>query len=68
MSNSNFATWIGQTVKRKDRKVFKSAKKTAVVSGLTVNPSTNSEAFTFSDTDEVVDCARCYLNKAGVEQ
>lgn len=64
----NYTTWIGQTVKRKDRKVFKSTKKTAVVIGLTVNPSTNNEAFTFSDTNDVIDCTRCYLNKAGVEQ
>jgi hypothetical protein len=68
MSDTNFASWVGQTVKRKDRKAFKPGQKVAVVKAVTVNPATNNEAFTFTDTDVIVDCARCYISKAGVEQ
>jgi hypothetical protein len=54
---------IGKQVCKTSKKPFKSKNKYNTVSGLTVNPHTNLEAFTFEEDDSIVDVHVCNLRK-----
>lgn len=40
----------------KEPKPFKSGRKINTIKGVTINPNTNKEAFTFEEDDSCVDC------------
>ncbi len=54
---------IGQQVYKTSGKPFKSKEKYNTVSGITTNPHTGRQAFTFEEDESVVDAHQCELRK-----
>jgi len=52
---------IGQLVKKRSNKPFKSGNKVNTVKGITTHNETMRLGFTFEDDDSVVECWRCVL-------
>ena len=53
--------WIGKKVFKTSDKPFKSGFKIATVVGVTTNPWTQRQAFTFKEDDSIVECRMCEL-------
>lgn len=66
---NDYQDWIGQKVsktaigKGQSPKPFKSGNKINTISGLTINPHTGKDAFTFEEDDSIVDCYICEIQK-----
>lgn len=54
---------IGDKVRKKSGKPFKSTFKINTVKSITINPVTNKEAFSFEEDDSIVNTEICELVK-----
>lgn len=60
--NIDYSYFIGQTVYKRSKKPFSNGEKEAIVTGITINPFSGRQAFTFEDS-KIVDCFQCRLLK-----
>lgn len=57
----DYSNYIGKTVRKRSKKPFSDGEKIAIVTGITKNPFSGKQAFTFKNC-KIVDCFQCVIN------